>query len=121
MRLAVLSDVHGNLLALQVVRAHLQRQGVDAAINLGDCVSAPLWPRETLAVLDEWNIPMVRGNHDRMLMESGKDLTPTDNFTRDNLPDADRARLFALPESIVLDDTVAAYHGRPSSDIAYLL
>ena len=47
MRLAVLADIHGNLDALQAVLADLARQSPDLIVNLGDCLSGPLWPLET--------------------------------------------------------------------------
>ena len=68
MRLAVLSDVHGNVVALEAVLADLATRGVDACVNLGDCVTSPLWPRDTLDLLDTLAWPTVRGNHDRWLV-----------------------------------------------------
>ena len=65
MRIAVIADSHGNLLAVESVLADIERRDVDRTINLGDCVSGPLWPREVcdlLIVRDDLNI---RGNHDR--------------------------------------------------------
>ena len=47
MRIAVLSDIHGNLPALQAVLSDMARRGVDQVINCGDILSGPLWPRET--------------------------------------------------------------------------
>ncbi|TIW76192.1 MAG: metallophosphoesterase, partial [Mesorhizobium sp.] len=48
MRIAVLADIHGNLLALDAVLDDLNRRGgADVTVDLGDCVSGPLWPRET--------------------------------------------------------------------------
>ena len=47
MRLAVIADVHGNLIALETVLADIARRGSDLIVNLGDCVTSPLWPRET--------------------------------------------------------------------------
>ena len=44
MRLAVISDIHGNLPALQAVLADIARQGVDQTVNLGDILSGPLLP-----------------------------------------------------------------------------
>jgi hypothetical protein len=48
MRLAVISDVHGNLPALEAVVADIKKRQVDTTVNLGDCVTSPLWPKETL-------------------------------------------------------------------------
>ena len=45
MRLAVISDIHGNLLALEAVLADITTRGVDDILNLGDWVAGPLWPR----------------------------------------------------------------------------
>ncbi len=45
MRLAVISDIHGNLAALEAVLADIKARGVDRTVNLGDCVTSPLWPR----------------------------------------------------------------------------
>ncbi|CEJ09983.1 Calcineurin-like phosphoesterase superfamily domain protein [bacterium YEK0313] len=47
MRLAVIADIHGNVLALDAVLADVAGRGADRIVNLGDCVSGPLWPRET--------------------------------------------------------------------------
>lgn len=51
MRLAVISDVHGNFAALEAVLADIKARGVDSTVNLGDCVTSPLWPRETFEAL----------------------------------------------------------------------
>ena len=47
MRIALVSDIHGNLAALEAVAADIRRRGVDRVANLGDNVSDPLWPQET--------------------------------------------------------------------------
>jgi predicted phosphodiesterase len=62
MRLAALSDIHGNLPALEAVLADIGRRGVERIVNLGDIVSGPLWPRETAARLLPLALPTVRGN-----------------------------------------------------------
>ncbi len=122
MRLAVVSDIHGNLPALEAVLAHLRRQTVDLTINLGDCVSAPLWPVETLQALDAWNVPAVRGNHDRWLGDaSRRQKKPVEAFTANALGDSACARLAALPSLIDLADGIVAVHGTPAKDTEYLL
>ena len=65
MRLAVIADIHGNLLALEAVLAHIAARGITRIVNLGDCVSGPLCPAETAARLMALAMPTVRGNHDR--------------------------------------------------------
>ena len=47
MRIAVLSDVHGNLRALEAVLGDVAGQAVDITVNLGDLLSGGLQPRET--------------------------------------------------------------------------
>ena len=51
-RLAVISDVHGNLIAVEAVLADIKRRGADHIVNLGDCAASPLWPAETMALLE---------------------------------------------------------------------
>ena len=81
MRLAVISDIHGNLLALEAVLADIEARGVDAIVNLGDCVTSPLWPKETFDRLGELALPTVRGNHDRWIVEVPEaKLSPAGRF-----------------------------------------
>jgi Icc-related predicted phosphoesterase len=51
MKLAVISDIHGNLPALEAVLADIATQGVDQTVNLGDILSGPLQPAETADLL----------------------------------------------------------------------
>ena len=51
MRIALLSDIHGNLAALEAVVADIDRRGADRIVNLGDSLSGPLLPRETAQYL----------------------------------------------------------------------
>jgi putative phosphoesterase len=122
MRLAIISDIHGNLLGLETVLADLRSKSVDVIVNLGDCVTSPLWPRETLELIDTLSLPTVRGNHDRKLAEEPRlEMKPTVAFTSDSLTADQRRRLGALPASLELDDDVFAVHGRPDTDSEYLL
>ena len=65
MRLAILADIHGNLLALEAVLADVATRHVDLTVNLGDLVSGPLQPRETADLLMSLNLPTICGNHER--------------------------------------------------------
>src|SRR4051812_23288963 len=118
MRLAILSDVHGNLLALETVLADLAHRSVDATVNLGDCVTSPLWPRETLELLDTLSLPTVRGNHDRWVAQLPRpEMSRTIGFTCDVLSVNQRRSLGALPGTLQLDDDIFAVHGTPTSDV----
>jgi hypothetical protein len=50
-KIALLSDIHGNLPALLQVVADLPRRGMECILNLGDHLPGPLWPAETAQFL----------------------------------------------------------------------
>ena len=68
MRLAILSDVHGNLPALEAVLADLQPHDVDGIIVAGDLVGGGPQPEETTCLLRSLNSLMIRGNADTYLV-----------------------------------------------------
>jgi predicted phosphodiesterase len=122
MRLAVISDIHGNLPALEAVLADVKNRGVDATVNLGDCVTSPLWPRQTFEVLQSLALPTVRGNHDRWIEElSDADLSAAGRFARNALNAEQRRDLHRLPPRINLADGILACHGTPDDDTTCLL
>ncbi|OKO67861.1 metallophosphoesterase family protein [Bradyrhizobium sp. AS23.2] len=122
MRLAVISDVHGNLAALEAVLADIKARGVDSTVNLGDCVTSPLWPRETFEALQSLSLPTVRGNHDRWIEEFPEDrLSSAGKFARNALTAEQRLALHSLPPQLRLEDGILACHGTPDDDTTCLL
>jgi len=122
MRWAVVSDIHGNLPALEAVLAEIALERVDGIVNLGDIVSGPLWPAETAARLRVLAWPTIRGNHERQLLTQPCDrMSPSDAFAAVHLTDADRAWLAALPATLDLGGGVWCCHGTPASDLQYFL
>lgn len=121
-RFAVLSDIHGNLPALQAVIADIRGQGVRQVLNLGDILSGPLWPAETASLLMTQFWPTIAGNHERQLLAcaAGKAGGASDQFAAGQLDEAQLAWLRALPTSLQLGD-VHLCHGSPLSDLQYLL
>jgi predicted phosphodiesterase len=77
-RLAVLSDIHGNLPALEAVLADVQARGLpDAAWVLGDLAAFCPWPTETLARLRALpNVAFLQGNTDRYLVTGRRPVFP---------------------------------------------
>jgi putative phosphoesterase len=75
MRIAVLSDIHGNLLGLDACLADLESQGgADAIVAAGDfCVDGPK-PKKVLQRLDEIGASCIRGNTDRYLYDEAEEF-----------------------------------------------
>lgn len=122
MRLAVISDIHGNLRALEAVHRDIKAAAPDLIVNLGDCLSGPLWPEETAQYLIAQGWPTVRGNHDRVLAETpAAELDVVDAFTHRHLTKASRDWLSALPATMSLESQIFLCHGSPSSDEIFLL
>jgi predicted phosphodiesterase len=122
MRLAVLADIHGNLLALEAVLADLPQHAPDLVVDLGDCASGPLWPRETMERLAALQARTVRGNHDRWVATlDAADMSPSDRYAYGELTEGQRAGLGALPAQLAPAPGVLAFHARPDNDIRHLL
>jgi predicted phosphodiesterase len=120
MRLAVVSDIHGNLPALQAVMA--DAGAVDGWLNLGDIVSGPLWPGETLDCLIESGWPTIAGNHERQLLNAPLDrMGASDRFARAGLSPAQCRWLTSLPPSLSPLPGLLCVHGSPRSDLECLL
>lgn len=64
MKTAVISDVHGNLTALQQVLADISRSGIDAVLCLGDNIGYGPEPEQVVQLIRSRDIPCVLGNHE---------------------------------------------------------
>lgn len=121
MRIALVADIHGNAEALEAVIADLGREAPDEVVNLGDCLSGPLWPERTAKILRELGWPTVRGNHDRVVAAGNVPAANrTDRFTEDDLSAESHAWLRALPTVLELDGGILLCHGTPFRDDLYL-
>jgi putative phosphoesterase len=115
-KLAVLSDVHGNLLALEAVLDDIARQGVDATVALGDFVSGPFDPAGVADRFIGLGLPSVRGNHDRFITDGREKDWHIDALARNTLTPEQHAWLAELPATRVLDDQILLSHGTPRDD-----
>jgi putative phosphoesterase len=122
MRVAAISDVHGNPAALEAVLREVERERPDAIAFGGDLVSGP-FPRETLELLRPLrNAHYVRGNGDRAVVAAMKGESRDDSsaWVARQLTDEDRDFLAAFQDTVVLDvdglgETLFC-HGSPRSD-----
>ena len=119
-RTALLSDIHGNLPALEACVADAEAAGCVAFVNLGDIVSGPLWPAETAAFLMARNWPTIAGNHERQAVGELK-RDRVDRFAHERLTEAQLGWLASLPRDMTLPNDVRCHHARPGNDLAYLL
>jgi putative phosphoesterase len=68
MRIAVISDMHGNDYAFEAVDADIKKQGIDQIVCLGDAVQSGPQPAEVVRRLRGLNCPVVMGNADAWLI-----------------------------------------------------
>ncbi len=69
MRVALISDLHGNEHALEAVLADIAEEGVDEIVCLGDTATLGPRPREVLAKLRGIRCRCIVGNHDAFMLE----------------------------------------------------
>lgn len=120
MRIAVMSDIHGNLWALDAVLADITRRNVDVTVNLGDILSGPLLPAETAERLMALGLPTIRGNHERQVLEHDPArMGASDLWAHQHIAPAQRGWIASLPASMRLQDDVLMVHGTPGSDLVY--
>jgi predicted phosphodiesterase len=123
-KIAVLSDIHANIWALEAVLEDIQARGITTLVNLGDALYGPLAPGETYARLRDCDLVSVSGNQDRLIVDtlSAEMAThPTLAFVREALPTAALTWLRRMPAQTVLNGEVFLCHGVPGSDRIYLL
>jgi predicted phosphodiesterase len=117
--LAVLYDIHGNLVALDEVLKDAERAGADAYLLGGDFASWSPWPRETLERLRALpNSTWVRGNGERWLREPPLDRPEVVETLRerDSGLGTDEGWLFSLQAAVEING-VLYVHGSPLSDV----
>jgi putative phosphoesterase len=118
MRIAAVSDIHGNLPALEAVLADIDKRGADLIVNLGDILSGPLLPRETAERLMALDLPTISGNHERQLLcMDPDDMGASDRYACDTITAAQREWLHALPPVLRPAADVFMCHATPQNDV----
>jgi predicted phosphodiesterase len=130
-RLAVLSDIHGNCVALDAVLADMQNGGIDGTICLGDAIQGGPQPAQVVQRLREMRCPVVMGNSDAWLLsgietdaerispERRVKLNKVREWSLTQLNGDDREFIGAFEPTILLPleagRSLLAFHGSPAS------
>lgn len=117
MRYAIISDIHSNLEALEVVLEEIDRIGVDRIVSLGDLVGYNANPNECVRILRDRGVSSLMGNHDAAAcgLEDPVDFNPIARaailWTRRALEPANQDLLEGLPEEGSLNGGIRLAHG----------
>ncbi len=112
---AIISDIHANLPALQAVIAHIENQGISERVCLGDVVGYGAQPMECIDLVRASGFQTILGNHDAsvaadILPEGFSDLTAQSIlWTREALDAEHRAWLRSLPLTLCAGDFEAVH------------
>lgn len=125
-RIALISDVHSNLYALQAVLEDIKKREIDTIYCLGDIVGYHTSPNETIDLIKKSNIICILGNHDDdVINKRFNDEKDLDIFrwTYEAL-EADNIKFLQdLPRSLSLNiegHKIELYHGSPRKINEYL-
>ena len=132
MRVALISDLHGNAVSLRTVLADIRSGGVDRIVCLGDVATLGPSPHEVIEILRDLGCPCIRGNHDDFLLDEELIKTYTDappvveavRACRESMSGVELKFLetFRPALDIDLDGTsLALFHGSPRSNTEDLL
>ena len=119
MRVAVLSDIHGNLPALRAVLSDLEREEVEEVVVAGDTISGP-WPVEVLDAIAALDARVVRGNADQEVLQRSARYGPLAVWCADLLGEERLAAAASWPLTLEFDveglGRVLVCHSTPTSD-----
>lgn len=110
MRIAVISDIHGNLYSLIRVLEDIDSQHVDSIVCLGDLVGYGPHPNEVIALIKKRNILCIKGNYDASVVDNAYTFIRDTNINSFSLPwtveelrVSNRYYLDNLPNSITIE------------------
>ncbi|MBC9929813.1 metallophosphoesterase family protein [Chitinophaga qingshengii] len=136
MKIAIISDIHGNLPALEAVLDDISRYGADQLYCLGDLTDAAPWHNEVIQRIRSLRIPTIMGNHDERIAydipvrplakhspeEQAARLAAIE-FTRQTITPDNKQFLRTLPSRLSLHFGyyhLLLAHGSPESNETYL-
>lgn len=97
MHIAIISDIHGNMEALQQVLEDIATQGVDETFCLGDCIGYGPEPEQVINTVCRHGMPTVMGNHE-LALTSPRHLKWFNALARESL---EKTMTMLSPQSLV--------------------
>jgi len=124
MQIAILSDIHSNVYALQEVIKDIKSRNIEVVLNLGDMFYGPIEPRATYEIIRENKFINICGNQDRELLEASLDQlenNPTLKYAYDDLGEDVLYWIQDLQFEKIIGGTYYMIHGTYFDDSQYLL
>jgi putative phosphoesterase len=121
MKLGLISDLHGDIGALERAWGHLAALGADQVVCAGDVVGYGPFPDRVVAFLREQQIPCVVGNHDRWAV--ARPLGAADPFGGGSPSASTINFLTLLPTHLRIGlegKIIEVFHGSPRSDMEFV-
>ena len=133
MRIAILSDIHGNIDALSAVISAAAFQECELYINAGDAIGYYLEPAKVIEKLIEFSFISIKGNHEEMLQKAASSKTLLAEITLkygvghqicfDKLSEHQLEYLFDLPFTSKIQTpqgNIEVFHGSPTDSSEYV-
>lgn len=131
MKIAVISDIHGNIDALSTLLEDVDAEKVDTIICLGDLVGYGPYPNQVISMIRSRNILCIKGNYDSSVVDNEYSYIRETNLNSFSLPwtvneltEDNRIFLQNLPSTITLNianKNLLFVHGSPNKINEYLL
>lgn len=133
MKIAIISDIHGNYDALVAVLKKAKTEGVEHLLVLGDIVGYYYHPDKILKALSDWSFDMIKGNHENILANLYDDSSLSESIqikygsghkkALEKLDEKTLSFLFCLPskKTVIIDNlSFELNHGTPWDAEEYL-
>ncbi len=124
MKIAVISDIHSNVFALEEALKDIRKKKPALIINLGDTLYGPIKPRETYELIRNEDIITISGNQDRILPEANEEqvsANPVLDYVIRDIGEGGLRWLSGLAFEYIFEGEMYACHGTPKNDEMYLL